>query len=179
LTIEIDDHGWYRYGRSPLWVKRLVDDTTKSFLSLYEPPFASLLPISSLPVYASLTNLSYPASLSASSFFGANGITPLFTQEVVAAATTVNYGSSVSTIHGLGALVSMAASGAAAVKGGNKVVFERFLKGSGASVKRGEAGRVTELVRLDKEDGERTQWVVRTADGGGGTFDVSHLLSAR
>lgn len=69
----------------------------------------------------------------------------------------------------------MAASGAAAVKGGNKVVFEKFIKGSGAIVKRGEAGRVTELVRLDKEDGERTQWIVRTADGGGGTFDVSYF----
>lgn len=161
---------FWRYGRSPLYVRSLVKTTVDSFLALYSPSFVSGGPFSSLASFALATNLTLPASLSAASYFGSNSISPLFTNELIAAATAVNYGSSVEEIHGLGALVSLAANGATAVVGGNRRIFEQFVGASGATLRMGKGARVREIMRMDGVAG-RPQWVVRTDDGGG-TYDV-------
>lgn len=159
-----------RYGRSPLYVRTLVKTTVDSFLALYSPAFVSGGPFSSLSAFALATNLTVPASLPAASYFASNSISPLFTNELIAAATAVNYGSSVADIHGLGALVSLAANGATAVVGGNRKIFEHFVGASGATLRMGKGAKVREILRTDGVAG-RPQWVVRTDDGGG-TYDV-------
>ncbi|TIA99996.1 hypothetical protein E3P94_01914 [Wallemia ichthyophaga] len=57
-----------------------------------------------------------------------------FASEVVDAATRVNYGQNIDSIHALGALVSMAGNDGMAVDGGNWRVFQRFLEHSNATV---------------------------------------------
>jgi prenylcysteine oxidase/farnesylcysteine lyase len=161
-----------RYGRSPLKVRSLVKATVANFLELYSPSFAARGPFDSLASYADATNLSLPASFVAKDYFDKHAVSPLFSAELVSAATQVNYGTPVSQIHGVGALVSLAATGAVAVKGGNRKVFENFLGSSGATLRLGEQARVTEILKLDAAKGQRPQWVVK-APGGGGTFDVS------
>lgn len=142
-----------------------------SFLRLYSPEFVSAGPFTSLLAFASAVNLSRPATLTAKALFDREGISELFTTELIGAATLVNYGTPVSRIHGVGALVSLAANGAVAVEGGNRRIFESFLGASDARVKLGSA--VKEIVKLDGAEGERPQWLVKTEGGGGGTYDVS------
>ncbi|KAL8280860.1 hypothetical protein RQP46_006864 [Phenoliferia psychrophenolica] len=167
---------FWRYGRSPLWVRTLVQATVADFTSLYTSKFVSSGAFSSLASFADATNLSEAASMSALEYFTKNSISPLFTTELIAAGATVNYGTPVSRIHGVGALVSLAATGAVAVKGGNRRIFQEFVKRSGAKVHLGAKQRVTEIVKLDSMKGERAQWVVRTA-AGGETFDAVILAS--
>lgn len=152
----------------------MVKTTVASFLQLYSPAFISSGAFDSLSAFASATNLSYPSTLSAKAYFDEEGISPLFTTELIAAATAVNYGTPVGKIHGTGALVSLAATGAVAVDGGNRRLFEAFLGSSESRLRLGrEGGRVVEIVKLDQVAGGRAQWVVKTASGGG-TYDVSY-----
>jgi prenylcysteine oxidase / farnesylcysteine lyase len=161
-----------RYGRSPLKVRSLVKTTVASFLRLYSPAFISSGAFSSLSSFATATNLSYPSTLTGLSYFTTEGVSPLFTTELIAAATAVNYGTPISEIHGTGALVSLAATGAVHVEGGNRNIFERFLGSSEARLRMGKTGKVVEIVKLDAAKGMRAQWVVKT-ESWGGTFDVS------
>ncbi|KAM0749828.1 hypothetical protein T439DRAFT_343287 [Meredithblackwellia eburnea MCA 4105] len=170
---------FWRYGRSPLYVRDLVKRTVLSFTTLYTTPFITSpsFPFTSLRTFSNSLNLSLPLSVHASSFFSTQSISQLFTTELIAAATTVNYGTPVSRIHGLGALVSLAANGAKAVFGGNRRIFEKFVKHSGATVKLGS--KVVEIVKLDPPTGPgggRAQWVVKTALGGA-TFDAVILAA--
>ena len=79
-----------RYGRSPLWVRRIVKQTVADFSSLYSPSFVSAGAFSSLSSFASALNLTEAAATTALEYFDKNGIAPLFTKELIAAATTVN-----------------------------------------------------------------------------------------
>lgn len=109
----------------------------------------------------------------ANDFFALNGVSPLFTNELVAAATAVNYGTPVHEIHGLGALVSLAASGAVSVKGGNRKIFEAFVGASDANVRLGEGGRVRDIIKMKAvRKGGRAQYNIKTVGGVGGVFDV-------
>lgn len=51
-------------------------------------------------------------------FFTSQGVSPNFAKEMIEAATRVNYAQDITTIHGLGAAVCMAASGAKQIAGG-------------------------------------------------------------
>ncbi|ORY55012.1 Prenylcysteine lyase-domain-containing protein [Leucosporidium creatinivorum] len=156
---------FWRYGRSPLKVRSLVKTTVSSFLRLYSPAFISSGAFSSLSSFATSTNLSYPSTLSGLDYFTTEGVSPLFTTELIAAATAVNYGTPVGEIHGTGALVSLAATGAVSVKGGNRRIFEAFLGASEARLKLSKTGKVVEIVKLDAAKGARAQWVVKTEAG--------------
>lgn len=134
------------------------------------------------------------ASVTAAEYFAHKGVSDLFTNELTSAATQVNYGTAVSRLHGVGALVSLAATGAVSVRGGNRQIFEQFVARSGARLRLGENAKVEELLKLDAGRGarrtgtkrtatphvaggesvDRARWVVKTASGiGGGTYDVS------
>ncbi|KAI5479707.1 prenylcysteine oxidase [Pseudohyphozyma bogoriensis] len=168
----------WRYGRSPLLAQSLVKKTVASFVSLYSREFASYGPFDSLSSFAALTNLSFPASVTSKMYFtSANSISPLFTNELIAAATAVNYGTPAGTIHGLGALVSLAAQGASKVVGGNRRIFEGFMGESGAKLRLGGGGEVMKITKLDKAEGGRAKWVVQTKEGAGGTFDAVILAA--
>ncbi|KAG8942041.1 hypothetical protein FRC04_003889 [Tulasnella sp. 424] len=66
--------------------------------------------------------------------FTSQGVRPKFAEEMIEAATRVNYAQDVTTIHGVGAGVCMVAGGAAQIAGGNYKIFEEFIKRSGAKL---------------------------------------------
>ncbi|GAA5876056.1 hypothetical protein JCM1840_002758 [Sporobolomyces johnsonii] len=163
----------WRYGRSPFTVRSLVQNTVKGFLSLYSPDFVSRGGFSSIANFSAAIGLASPAGQFANDYFGEQGVNSLFTNELIAAATTVNYGSPIDQIHGVGALVSLAATGAVSIRGGNRQIFESFVGSSGARLRLGSSARVTELLKLDASNGKRAKWVVKTASGEqGGTYDA-------
>ncbi|KAK4051274.1 hypothetical protein OIO90_004755 [Microbotryomycetes sp. JL221] len=178
---ESNSRGWgywdiakmlWRYGRAPLRIKNLVTKTVKDFTSVYSSEFASKGPFDSIQDFAESINLLEPCSMVANDYFDkyTTSSSQLFVNEIVGAATAVNYAQSVHNIHAVGALVSMAANGASAVKGGNRRVFENFLSKSQAHVKLGET--VKSITKLDAAQGKRPQFVVKTSGNGGGTFDA-------
>ncbi|GAA5955139.1 hypothetical protein JCM21900_001622 [Sporobolomyces salmonicolor] len=163
----------WRYGRSPFTARSLVQSTVKGFLSLYSPDFISRGAFSSIANFSAAIDLESPAAHLASDYFREQGVNSLFTNELIAAATTVNYGSPIDQIHGVGALVSLAATGAVSIRGGNRQIFESFVGSSGARLRLGSSARVTELLKLDASNGKRAKWIVKTASGEqGGTYDA-------
>ncbi|KAK4052040.1 hypothetical protein OIV83_002334 [Microbotryomycetes sp. JL201] len=162
---------FWRYGRAPLRVKSIVGKTVGNFLALYSPAFAALGPFDSIQDFANATNLLEPASTRAGPYLEKYAPSSgLFVNELVGAATAVNYAQPIRNISALGSLVSMAATGASAVKGGNRRIFQEFLARSDATVKLGDA--VKSVTKLDAPKGKRPQFVVKTAGGSGGTFDA-------
>lgn len=167
-------------------MKNLVKTTVDSFLSLYSRSFVSspLSPFTSYANFSTSLNLLPPAQQYASDFFAQEGVSELFTNELISAGTQVNYGTPINEIHGLGALVSLAANGAVSVKGGNKRIFEEFVLRSGADIRL--ETKVKEILELDGDEKEiekdsnqgRAKWVIKTSDGkGGGVYDVSVSFS--
>ncbi|GAA6009828.1 hypothetical protein JCM11491_000830 [Sporobolomyces phaffii] len=169
----------WRYGRSPFKVKALVKTTVESFTSLYSREYVSSpsFPFTSLLNFSASLDLLSPAALSGSEYFASQSVSPLFTSELISAATQVNYGTPIDEIHGLGGLVSLAANGAVSVKGGNRQIFEQFVVNSEANLRLGT--KVKEIVKLDKLDGsERSKWVVKTESGDdGGVYDAVILAA--
>lgn len=137
---------------------------------------------------AETLDFSEPASVDADDWFYGKGVSRLFTREVIEAATRVNYAQNVDQIHAIGAGVSLAASGAAGVKGGNYRLFEEMLKRSNAKMHLGNQGEVTGIVKLNsRSDAEAAgkvtawdaqastqgpKWWVGTAAGTGGLYDA-------
>lgn len=163
-----------RYGRSAFTVRSLVQKTVASFVRIYSADFVTQGAFASIGNFSAATELNNAASLVASDFFSQAGVSDLFTNELTSAATQVNYGAPVTRLHGVGALVSLAATGAVSVRGGNRQIFEHFVGRSGARLRLGENARVEEVLKLDSPGTEsRARWVVKTASGvGGGTYDV-------
>lgn len=172
-------------------MKALVKGTVDSFVSLYSRSFVSspLSPFTSYANFSTSLGLLPPAQQYASDFFAQEGVSELFTNELISAGTQVNYGTPIDEIHGLGALVSLAANGAVSVKGGNKRIFEEFVLRSGAEIRL--ETKVKEILRLDEDGDEkenegeketssnrgRARWVIKTQDGnGGGVYDVRLFL---
>ncbi|KAI0035282.1 FAD/NAD-P-binding domain-containing protein [Vararia minispora EC-137] len=120
----------WRYGfASPTKARALVKNLTDSFVTLYDSNSPRWSNISSI-----VEHLGWDAQVSQTGldYFTAHGVSEKFAREIITAATRVNYAQDVDTIHGLEAAVSLAASGAAAVEGGNWRVFDQFVKRSGA-----------------------------------------------
>lgn len=102
-----------------------------SYLSLYSkdgPRWEKVEDASSALDFQSLT------TSTTSEFLLSQGVASSYIYEVVEAATRVNYGQDVDTIHALEGACSMAADHASGVSGGNFLLFEQFLQRSGANV---------------------------------------------
>jgi prenylcysteine oxidase/farnesylcysteine lyase len=67
-------------------------------------------------------------------YFTKNGVSKQYVFELIEAATRVNYGQNMDSIHALEAACSLAAEDATQIEGGNWQIFERFLNHSGANV---------------------------------------------
>ncbi|GAA5831289.1 hypothetical protein JCM11251_007821 [Rhodosporidiobolus azoricus] len=168
----------WRYGRSPFTLRSLVKTTVSHFLDLYSPSFVSQGAFSSLANFSAATNLQDAASRYASDYFASQAVSPLLVNELVSAATQVNYGQPIDHIHGVGALVSLAATGAVSIQGGNRQIFQEFVGRSGARLRMGGNAKVESLWKLDGGKDKRAQWVVKTSSGtGGGTYDAVILAA--
>ena len=82
----------WRYGQSPLTVKNAVADTVSKFTKLYAPEFQKTGPFESIQSFAGALGLEQLAHSSTLEYLRSKGVSDLFTRELVAAATRVNYG---------------------------------------------------------------------------------------
>lgn len=170
-----------------------VKDLVKKFLTFYEPSAHSWANVSDVAAELGWSSL---LAQTAAHYYDSQGISQLFSREIIEAATRVNYGQvrtfyasfepacnnqssyfqslqNLDRIHAIEGTVSMAATGASAVKGGNFQIFERFLAHSGAKVYLNTTVRVIpRLLKLHLTSLKVTSltekadhWVLKTADG--------------
>lgn len=106
-------------------------------------------PWSTIGALAKALSLDSLASMAAGDHFYAQGVSKLFVEEIIEAATLVNYGQEVWSIHGVGGSVSLAASGSVGVDGGNYQIFENFVGSCDQlRMRLGVHGDVTGLARF-------------------------------
>lgn len=129
------------------------------FVRLYDPKYLHQptennktvggFPWATIEDLAKSMELNDLAAVNAGDYFYGQGIAKLFAEEMIEAATLVNYGQEIYSIHGVGGGVSLAASGAVGVSGGNYQLFEEFLgKCDNLKLRMGEHGEVTGLARF-------------------------------
>ncbi|MCO5590077.1 hypothetical protein L7F22_044046 [Adiantum nelumboides] len=234
FLIEGLDNGWWnsakmfwRYGYSPLTTEKLVGKTVDAFLRLYDPAYMHKInnekTTSDPNKLSSDTESGYPwrtiddlakamkfdqmVAQSAGDYFYSQSVSKLFIEEIIEAATLVNYGQEIYSIHGLGGSVSLAASGATGVVGGNYKIFESMLGHCEAlHLRLGIHGDVTglakfktveEAIEADKIDekearslgylktdsrelteaGSSAKWWLGTKSGYGGLFDAVFIAA--
>ncbi|TFK83419.1 hypothetical protein K466DRAFT_555076 [Polyporus arcularius HHB13444] len=120
----------WRYGyKAPTKTQELLDAMTNKILRLYEPD---------TPVWQNATSLlselewADVTAQTTAEYLDLHGVDRRFSRELIEAATRVNYGQNVDQIHALEGMVSLAATGASSVKGGNWQIFENFIAASEA-----------------------------------------------
>lgn len=136
----------WKYGLAPIKTMRLMKRTLAKFVAMYDDP---IFPFASLTQAVQDVELLGVTSQTGENYMAENGITGAFAHDIVQASTRVNYAQNLRYIHGLEAMVCMAAEGAMAVEGGNWQIFDSMVRASRAnvllqravtSVKRNEAG---------------------------------------
>lgn len=121
----------WRYGRSPLTVARLTRNFVADFLHYF---YKVNFPFVTLDSVTRTSGIYSASSVFAQDYFSEAGVSESYYKEMVQALTRVNYAQNVDQIHALGALVSMAASEASQIKGGNWQIFASFAKHSKAKL---------------------------------------------
>ncbi|SPO29591.1 related to Prenylcysteine oxidase precursor [Ustilago trichophora] len=203
FLFEGDQSSWWtsakfflRYGYSAITTEAVVKKQLAYFLGLYRPSFlhsrtktgrsVSGYPWKSVEGLADAVNATSLVGMTGMQFFKEKRVSELFIEEMVEAATRVNYAQNTDQIHGFGALVSLAASGATGVKDGNYRIFEQFARRSGARLFTGVEGQVTGIVRfhsatrstrgqpeVDLKPAEtQVQWYIGTKSGEGEIYDA-------
>lgn len=203
FLFEGDQSSWWtsakfflRYGYSAITTEAVVKKQLAYFSGLYRPSFlhshtkagrsVSGYPWKSVEGLADALNATSLVGMTGMQFFKEKRVSELFIEEMVEAATRVNYAQDTDQIHGFGALVSLAASGATGVKDGNYHIFEQFARRSGARLFTGVEGQVTGIVRFNsatrltrgqpevdlKPAETQVQWYIGTKSGEGETYDA-------
>lgn len=121
---------FWRYGVAPKRAVDLVGSVIGRFLMMYDEPY---FPFRDLSEIAFALNLTDATASTGRQYFYAGGVSSLFVDELVQSATRVNYAQNIDEIHGLEALVSMAADGAMSVSGGNWRIFQEMIRHSKAT----------------------------------------------
>ncbi|KAH8673269.1 prenylcysteine oxidase [Xylariales sp. PMI_506] len=122
---------FWKYGMAPYYTRNVVQETIAMFLKLYQEPY---FPFRSLTTRVFELGLAKITGLTAQQFLGEKKLDGLFAHDIVQTSTRVNYASNLAYIHGLGAMVSMAAEGAMAIAGGNWQIFSNMVASSEAHV---------------------------------------------
>lgn len=121
----------FKYKWSVYSAQKLTKSTVNSFLKLYDAPY---FPFRSLSTRAFELDLARITGVTGKQFLADSGISEAFSNDIIQAATRVNFASNLDTIHGLDTMVSLAPEGAKAVLGGNWQIFDRMVAASGAHV---------------------------------------------
>lgn len=121
----------FKYKWSVYNAQKLTKSTVNTFLKLYDAPY---FPFRSLSTRAFELDLARVTGVTGKQFLADSGISEAFANDIIQAATRVNYASNLDSIHGLDTMVSMAPEGAKAVLGGNWQIFDRMAAASGATV---------------------------------------------
>lgn len=121
----------FRYKWSVYNAQKLTKSTVNTFLKLYDAPY---FPFRSLSTRAFELDLARVTGVTGKQFLADSGISEAFANDIIQAATRVNYASNLDSIHGLDTMVSMAPEGVKAVLGGNWQIFDRMVAASAATV---------------------------------------------
>ncbi|KAI0271577.1 FAD/NAD-P-binding domain-containing protein [Gloeopeniophorella convolvens] len=122
----------WRYGyHPPTRATKLLKSMTDKFVKLYVPGTPRWSTIEDLSNTFEWNDL---ISQTGAEYFESHGVSAKFTTEMIEAATRVNYAQNVDSLHALEAMCSLAADGANSVKGGNWLIFEKFVEESKARV---------------------------------------------
>lgn len=133
----------WKYGLAPVRTMRLMNKVVGQFSEMYEAP---IFPFESLTQAAEDLGLLAVTAATGEQYLAENGITGRFGWDVVQASTRVNYATNLKYIHGLEAMVCMAASGGKAVRGGNWQIFDHMIIASNATTRFG-----TEVKEIEKQ----------------------------
>ncbi|KAH9964500.1 hypothetical protein BC827DRAFT_1265775 [Russula dissimulans] len=104
---------------------------TDKVVTLYEPEAQNWSSIEELNDAFDWTELT---SRTGAEYFEGHDVSQKFAHEAIGVGTRINYAQNIDGILGLGATVSLAASGGVRVKGGNRKIFEQFVERSGTQV---------------------------------------------
>ncbi|KAF9066052.1 Prenylcysteine lyase-domain-containing protein [Rhodocollybia butyracea] len=158
----------YRYGvMSPRRVDSLVSSMLKQYSTLYTVDS---------PKWENITDLAQSfgwmdlVENTGADYFTSNGVSPKYVYEMIEAATRVNYGQNIDSIHALEAACSVSATGASQVEGGNWQMFDRFLNHSGANVYTD-----TKVTRISQKQSKSRPWTVQS---GKGSIDYKAVILA-
>jgi prenylcysteine oxidase/farnesylcysteine lyase len=166
----------WRYGLGPLTTRDAVKATVDKFVALYGADFQRKGPYEGIASFGEGLGLQTLAFQSTSDYLKSLKVGSLFIQELVGAATCVNYGQAPSRMHAckpfcngcqlradpplVQGMVSMAGAGASSVKGGNRRIFEEFVARSNARVH-----LLTQVSTITKqEDRYGREWLIRYQD---------------
>lgn len=122
----------WRYGWSVVKVRRLTQQFINTFLNDY---YDTYYPFASLDVLARLSGFLAYTETTAKSYFKEASVNDLLVKEFIQAATRANYAQNTNHLHALSSFVTLAASGAMSISGGNWKVFSEFIKSSNATLK--------------------------------------------
>ena len=106
--------------------------TVAKFLEMYDLPY---FPFRYREEVAEKLGLLKATGNTGDQFLARNSISGGFVDEVIQAATRVNYAQNLGLIHGLETIVCLATDGAMAVKGGNWQIFDRMIDRAAAFVR--------------------------------------------
>lgn len=137
IVTQESEGGWWdiakllwKYGLAPLRTRNLMKSTVGQFMEMYEAP---IFPFKSLTQAVQDVGLLPATAVTGEQYMSANGIKGAFGHDIVQASTRVNYAQNLKYIHGLEAMVCMAAEGAMAVEGGNWQIFDNMIAAANAT----------------------------------------------
>lgn len=121
----------WKYGLAPIKTMRLMRTVVGKFLDMYDEP---VFPFESLTQAAQDVGLLAVTASTGQQYLEENAITGDFGNDIVQASTRVNYAQNLAYIHGLEAMVCMAAEDAQSVQGGNWRIFEHMIAAANATI---------------------------------------------
>ncbi|KAI0035817.1 FAD/NAD-P-binding domain-containing protein [Vararia minispora EC-137] len=106
--------------------------------------------------------LNWAAMLSSTGaeFYTTQNVSRLFIDELIEALSRANYCQDVNKMHAIGVTIGLATTGAVSVAGGNRQVFENFVKASGATLKLN-----TEAVQVYSILPAGGRWILKSSAG--------------
>ncbi|OUM55692.1 hypothetical protein BVG19_g5269 [[Candida] boidinii] len=163
----------FRFGISLIKVEDLKDTVVNNFLSnFYDLHF----PFYSLNTIVPKSDLAESTSKTAEDLFVDKGISEKYRYEFIQPLTRVNYAQDLDIIDGLGALVTVSATSAGSVSGGNWQIFENFIEASNANVSLNTV--VNKISKLDSNQFQIEYNVVDSQDEDRlETFDIVILAA--
>ncbi|KAI0129197.1 prenylcysteine oxidase [Xylariales sp. AK1849] len=154
---------FWKYGMAPYYTRNLVKETIGTFLRLYEEPY---FPFRSLTTRVYELGLAKITGVTGQQFLAENKLDGPFARDIVQTGTRVNYASNLAYIHGLGAMVSMAAEGAMAIAGGNWQIFATMVERSKAHVYLDTAVTSIALKGSREPTGPAAKYIIKTVNAG-------------
>lgn len=140
---------FWRYGRGPFQLNSLSKQTVDQFIAVYTDQFVKQGPFEELNQWIRAIGLQdHLLSKTASQYLiDEQSVNVQAVNEIAAIMARTNYGQDVNSMHGFGALVSIAGSGGASVQGGNRQIFQKFANHSTAHIHLNH--QVTTITQLD------------------------------